>query len=71
MWHVITKVSEVPPGRDLRLAVINDDGVHALVFPCRKSPTGWVDARSGRIVEVYPSHWQDWEDDPQAVAALH
>ncbi len=70
MWHAITSLSEVPSALDLRLAVINGDGVHALVFPCRRSNGGWVDARSGRVVEVCPTHWQDWDADPQVGAKL-
>ena len=64
MWHEIESLSEVPSGRDLRLAVINDGDVHTLVFPCRRAGEMWVNARNGRIVEVYPTHWQDWSDEP-------
>ena len=64
MWYAIKSLFEVPSDRDLRLAVITDGDVHALVFPCRRAGETWVDARSGRIVEVYPTHWQDWSDEP-------
>jgi hypothetical protein len=69
MWHKLTSHSEVPVDRDLRLAVINDQGVHALVFPCRKAETGWVHAANGRIVEVFPTHWQDWADTAERASA--
>ncbi|RWM12511.1 MAG: hypothetical protein EOR72_21020 [Mesorhizobium sp.] len=44
----------------LELAVINEDGEHRLVFPCRRVVDGWQDARSGRQVEVCPTHWREW-----------
>ena len=71
MWRAITNRSEVPSDCDLRLAVINREGVHALVFPCRKSDSGWVHARNRRLVEVYPTHWQQWSDDQEPRAEAH
>jgi hypothetical protein len=62
MWHAITETPDADS--DLRLAVINSGEVHALVFPCRRNHAGWVDAESGRLVEVLPTHWQYWSDDP-------
>ena len=63
MWHHITDRPETDS--DLRLAVINSGEVHALVFPCRKDRGRWVDAGSGKPVEVLPTHWQYWSDDPR------
>jgi hypothetical protein len=63
MWHVITNISDVPLGRDLRLAVINSNEVHALVFPCRRKGGVWVNAETGQTIEVHPTHWQYWSDD--------
>jgi hypothetical protein len=71
MWHAIKDPSEAPSDRDLRLAVISNGEVHALVFPCRKANDGWINVRSGRTVEVWPTHWQDWNDDPQAGSTRH
>jgi hypothetical protein len=51
-----------PYDRDLELAVIDRDGVHALVFPCRRILDGWVDADSRRRIDVRPTHWREWED---------
>jgi hypothetical protein len=64
MWHALTgKMSEVPQDRDLRLAVIDATGeVHALVFPSRYRDCVWVDARTGRVLELMPTHWQDWSE---------
>ncbi len=60
MWHRIGSVEGVPADRDLRLAVMNGDGVHELVFPCRRQGYSWVDAETGRPVDVSPTHWQEW-----------
>lgn len=60
MWHSVQKLTEVPEGRDLRLAVIEHGIVHALVFPCRRTGNYFVDAKTNRVVELNPTHWQDW-----------
>jgi hypothetical protein len=66
MWHPVGPASDVPTDRDLRLAVIENGQVHALVFPCRCSGQSWVDANTKRPVEVYPTHWQEWADSSPA-----
>jgi hypothetical protein len=45
-----------PFDRDLELAVINYDGPHAFVFPCRRILGGWVNAQTKKQVTVYPTH---------------
>ncbi|RWA68055.1 MAG: hypothetical protein EOQ29_21755 [Mesorhizobium sp.] len=57
MWELI---STAPFGRDLELAVMDGDGFHALVFPCRRTLAGWT--KSGTLERVYvqPTHWRDW-----------
>ena len=61
MWYRIDNFLEVPGDRDLRLAVIDTKGnVHALVFACRREGDKWKDAVAGRLLEVFPTHWQDW-----------
>ncbi len=63
MWHPILKQTDVPEGRDLRLAVISADGeVHPLVFPSRRRGAVWVEARNGRVLDLTPTHWQAWSD---------
>jgi hypothetical protein len=42
-------------------AAIDDDGVHALVFPCRRSLGGWMDAVTKHQVAVDPSHNGEFE----------
>jgi hypothetical protein len=57
MWQPI---SGAPFGRELELAVIDGDGIHALVFPCRRTLTGWMRAGTKERVDVSPTHWRDW-----------
>jgi hypothetical protein len=59
MWKTI---ASAPEDIDLELAVIDEDGCHALVFPCRRQDDGWVDPRDGRPVQVRPSHWRAWSE---------
>ena len=61
MWEPI---ASAPFDRDLELAVLKDGGEHALVFPCRRVPGGWVDAKSGRWLPVHPTHWREWASQP-------
>jgi hypothetical protein len=54
-------VSIAPSGADLEVAVMDKGGIHALVFPVRKSGTDWVDASNKRI-DIVPTHWRKWPD---------
>lgn len=47
---------------DLELAVIDANGAHALVFPCRRILGGWIKAQTKQRIEVYPTHWRKWRD---------
>jgi hypothetical protein len=56
MWQPI---STAPYERDLELAVIDGDGgPHALVFPCRRIPGGWIHAELKKWIDVSPTHWR-------------
>lgn len=57
MWKPIPSA---PFGRDLELAVIDEDGEHALVFACRRVKEGWKNAASGARLDIRPTHWRDW-----------
>lgn len=57
VWQPITTA---PFERDLELAVIDSDGPHALVFPCRRVPHGWVNAETEERIYVQPTHWRLW-----------
>ena len=58
MWY---KISTAPFDRDLELAVIDDDGVHAIIFPCRRILGGWLKAQTMRQIDLRPTHWREWE----------
>lgn len=51
-----------PFDRELELAVIDREGPHALVFPCRRVLGGWIDARTKRRIELTPTHWREWAE---------
>jgi hypothetical protein len=53
-------ISTAPFDRDLELAVIDDEGPHALVFPCRRVLKGWVKVLDTKAVKVHPTHWREW-----------
>ncbi len=57
MWK---DISGAPFDRDLELAVIDYDGPHALVFPCRRVLGGWTKAETKERIEVRPTHWRPW-----------
>ena len=59
MWE---QVSSAPFDQDLELAVCDRDGAHALVFPCRRSLSGWIRSATRERVEVSPTHWRAWGD---------
>jgi hypothetical protein len=53
-------ISTAPFEGVLELAVIDYDGPHALVFPCRRILRGWVNAETKERVDVRPTHWRTW-----------
>ena len=59
MWQ---SASHAPFDSIIELAVIDDDGAHALVFPCRRIQGGWVNASTGERLDVRPTHWRPWTD---------
>jgi hypothetical protein len=61
MWHPI---SSAPVDRDIELAVLDKDGPHALVFPCRRISGGFMNARSHERLDVHPTHWREWTGQP-------
>jgi hypothetical protein len=56
-WRPIV---DAPFDRDLELAVIDGEGPHALIFACRRTLGGWVDAQTNNRIEVRPTHWREW-----------
>ena len=75
MWETVTSA---PFLGDLELAVLDEQGQHALVFPCRRTLRGWVNAQTGVRIDVRPTHWRPWQpeasplaSDPVATAQEH
>jgi len=56
------RINTAPFDRDLQLAVIDYNGAHTLVFPCRRILRGWIDVKTNAPVVVYPTHWREWDD---------
>ena len=57
-------ISDAPFNRDLELCVINYDGTHALIFPCRRILGGWLKAETKGRIDVKPTHWREWRETP-------
>jgi uncharacterized protein YbdZ (MbtH family) len=55
-------ISTAPFDCDLELAVIEGDGsAHALVFPSRRIPGGWINAKTKKWIDLRPTHWREWQ----------
>jgi hypothetical protein len=60
MWQPVTTA---PFEEELELAVIDAQGAaHVLVFPCRRTIGGWINAATQKRVEIEPTHWRHWEE---------
>src|SRR5690348_13360585 len=59
-------VANAPFDRDLELAVIDYDGPHALVFPCRRILSGWVNSQTK--ARLAP-HGHQWSGEPIRVGS--
>jgi hypothetical protein len=57
MWQ---PAASAPFDRDIEIAVIDGDGPHALVFPCRRILHGWIKVETQEKIEVRPTHWRPW-----------
>jgi hypothetical protein len=57
MWQA---VANAPRNEDVEVAVIDGDGEHSLVVPCRRIADGWVTAASRRRLDIRPTHWRPW-----------
>ena len=61
MWRDITTA---PFDCDLELAVLDGEGPHALVFPCRRIVGGWMKLATRERLDVHPTHWRQWDGHP-------
>ncbi len=62
--HGWRPISAAPFDHEIELAVINQNGIHALVFPCCRILNGWVKAKTRERIEIYPTHWRAWVQKP-------
>jgi hypothetical protein len=55
-------IAVAPPDCDLEIGVADWDGVHRLVFPCRRSSNGWVNSETAKPLPqtLRPTHWREW-----------
>jgi hypothetical protein len=58
--HAWRSIETAPYSLPLELAVIDDEGPHALVFPCRRIVGGWTDVAGDTRVLIRPTHWREW-----------
>ena len=65
MWQPI---ATAPFNCDLEIAVLDEDGAHALVFACRRIPGGWTKSRTQEQIEVHATHWRLWDEHLHEVA---
>ena len=59
MWQ---SISTAPFHRELELAVIDEEGPHLIIFPCRQILGGWENAETKRQIDVHPTHWRVWPE---------
>ena len=59
-------IADAPFDRELELAVLDRKGAHALIFPCRRTLGGWVNAKSKQRIDVNPTHWREWIEAPRS-----
>jgi hypothetical protein len=62
MWHFIGLIDSVPTERRVHLAVIDNDGVHPLEFPCCRIEDYWIHAETKVRIDVQPTHWREWSE---------
>ena len=53
-------VSAAPFDCDLEVAVLDWEGAHVLIFPCRRILGGWLDAETKEQIDLEPTHWRSW-----------
>jgi hypothetical protein len=55
-------IATAPFDRDLELSVIDYEGTHSLVFPCRRVLGGWIHVERKEQIDVEPTHWREWAE---------
>ncbi|RWB77481.1 MAG: hypothetical protein EOQ50_05335 [Mesorhizobium sp.] len=60
MWETILSA---PFAHLLELAVLDEEGMHSLVFPCERTLLGWKHAITGMHIDIHPTHWRHWIEE--------
>jgi len=60
-WKPITTA---PADIALELSIYDNGKCHALVFPCQRDASGWLDVRANRSMPLMPTHWRLWDRHP-------
>jgi hypothetical protein len=61
MWR---SASTAPFDRDLKLADFASRP-RVVQVPCRRVPGGeWIEAATGRVLDLHPTHWREWREPP-------
>jgi len=63
MWRYVGSYETIPNDRDLMVAVIDGDELHIVEFPCRWREGCWIEANTGRMIDVRPTHWRQWSSE--------
>jgi len=56
-------VAIAPSDADLEVCVLDERGLHALIFPVHRRGIDWVDAVTKKRIEVAPTHWRKWNEN--------
>jgi hypothetical protein len=62
MWQPIRSLRDLPTDRALHFAVVEKGRMRTIDYPCRRAGNSLVDARTGRPIEIRPTHWREWKD---------
>jgi hypothetical protein len=55
-------VAIAPSDVGLEVCVLDERGLHALVFPVHKRGIEWVDASTKKRIDIAPTHWRKWSE---------
>ena len=56
-------VAIAPSDVDLEVCVLDERGLHALIFPVHRVGSHWVDASNKERIDIMPTHWRRWTEN--------
>jgi hypothetical protein len=67
-WHPI---ESAPLDEDLTLQVTDGSGAtYVIRWPCRRTATGWINARKGTQLAVTPVLWRLYREPPSRIRGV-